>query len=234
MGRPKRALSQGDTSVTKVSNPPAKKIRKNTNATASSSQPKDAQVGETVPIITKKNGKNVPATAAASRSKRVIGSNTEVAAITQPTKKTSIPEAAKTSDKPIASKSAKASKGSKPVAKAALGSKKSSAKVAAGSRRGSDFSVQVSATKQKRAKDGDEVDHSKGAEEEEEEDDPAGISYWLMKAEPESRIEKGKDVKFSIDDLAARKEPEKWDGINRQHGYLGKPLANIINQEFVI
>lgn len=36
--------------------------------------------------------------------------------------------------------------------------------------------------------------------------------YWLMKAEPESRIEKGKDVKFSIDDLAAASEPEPWDG----------------------
>jgi hypothetical protein len=38
------------------------------------------------------------------------------------------------------------------------------------------------------------------------------IQYWLMKAEPDSRIEKGVDVKFSIDDLAARTEPEGWDG----------------------
>jgi hypothetical protein len=38
------------------------------------------------------------------------------------------------------------------------------------------------------------------------------IQYWLMKAEPESRIEKGVDVKFSIDDLAAKTEPEGWDG----------------------
>ncbi|GKZ28419.1 hypothetical protein AbraIFM66950_005593 [Aspergillus brasiliensis] len=38
-----------------------------------------------------------------------------------------------------------------------------------------------------------------------------GRSYWLMKAEPESRMEKGVDVKFSIDDLASRKEPEPWD-----------------------
>ncbi|KAK3306196.1 PUA-like domain-containing protein, partial [Chaetomium strumarium] len=35
----------------------------------------------------------------------------------------------------------------------------------------------------------------------------------LMKAEPESRIENGVDVKFSIDDLAAKSEPEPWDGI---------------------
>ena len=37
--------------------------------------------------------------------------------------------------------------------------------------------------------------------------------YWLMKAEPESRIENGVDVKFSIDDLAAKDEPEPWDGM---------------------
>ena len=33
-----------------------------------------------------------------------------------------------------------------------------------------------------------------------------------MKAEPDSRMEKGVDVKFSIDDLRSRKEPEPWDG----------------------
>ncbi|QSZ31424.1 hypothetical protein DSL72_000989 [Monilinia vaccinii-corymbosi] len=37
--------------------------------------------------------------------------------------------------------------------------------------------------------------------------------YWLMKAEPESRMEKGHDIKFSIDDLAAKTEPEPWDGM---------------------
>ena len=39
-----------------------------------------------------------------------------------------------------------------------------------------------------------------------------GQHFWLMKAEPESRIEKGVDVKFSIDDLKDRTEPEAWDG----------------------
>ncbi|KAL2157294.1 hypothetical protein VTH06DRAFT_6232 [Thermothelomyces fergusii] len=38
-------------------------------------------------------------------------------------------------------------------------------------------------------------------------------NYWLMKAEPESRLENGVDVKFSIDDLRAKTEPEPWDGI---------------------
>lgn len=39
-----------------------------------------------------------------------------------------------------------------------------------------------------------------------------GEWYWLMKAEPESRIENGIDVRFSIDDLRAREKPEGWDG----------------------
>ncbi|OKL56649.1 hypothetical protein UA08_08236 [Talaromyces atroroseus] len=42
---------------------------------------------------------------------------------------------------------------------------------------------------------------------------PDGRSYWLMKAEPESRLVKGVDVKFSIDDLRAATEPEPWDGV---------------------
>lgn len=39
-----------------------------------------------------------------------------------------------------------------------------------------------------------------------------------MKAEPESRLVKGIDVKFSIDDLQAAEEPEAWDGrLKRNH-----------------
>ncbi|KAK4195522.1 PUA-like domain-containing protein [Triangularia verruculosa] len=38
-------------------------------------------------------------------------------------------------------------------------------------------------------------------------------NYWLLKAEPDTRYENGIDVKFSIDDLASRTEPEPWDGI---------------------
>ncbi|KAK0610173.1 PUA-like domain-containing protein [Bombardia bombarda] len=34
-----------------------------------------------------------------------------------------------------------------------------------------------------------------------------------MKAEPETRLENGVDVRFSIDDLRAKTEPEPWDGI---------------------
>ncbi|KAH8118754.1 PUA-like domain-containing protein [Phellopilus nigrolimitatus] len=40
-------------------------------------------------------------------------------------------------------------------------------------------------------------------------------SYYLMKAEPNSRIEKGKDVKFSVDDFEAVKTTS-WEGV-RNH-----------------
>lgn len=40
-----------------------------------------------------------------------------------------------------------------------------------------------------------------------------GEWYWLMKAEPETRIENGIDVRFSIDDLRAKEKPEGWDGM---------------------
>lgn len=40
----------------------------------------------------------------------------------------------------------------------------------------------------------------------------SGRQYWLLKAEPETRLENGHDVSFSIDDLAGKTEPEPWDG----------------------
>jgi predicted RNA-binding protein with PUA-like domain len=43
-----------------------------------------------------------------------------------------------------------------------------------------------------------------------------GPQYWLFKAEPESRIVLGKDVKFSIDDLMNADSPEPWSGV-RNH-----------------
>ena len=47
----------------------------------------------------------------------------------------------------------------------------------------------------------------------------SGRQYWLLKAEPESRFENGVDVKFSIDDLAAKTEPEPWDGMLCFHSH---------------
>lgn len=43
--------------------------------------------------------------------------------------------------------------------------------------------------------------------------DDSGRQYWLMKAEPESRMENGIDMKFSIDDLKERNGPEPWEGV---------------------
>lgn len=44
-----------------------------------------------------------------------------------------------------------------------------------------------------------------------------------MKAEPETRLENGVDVRFSIDDLRARTEPEGWDGeLLRYRGVLSR------------
>jgi len=60
-----------------------------------------------------------------------------------------------------------------------------------------------------------------------EEEDDDGRSYWLMKAEPESRVEKGVDVKFSIDDLAAAKEPEPWEGKSSTH--ISFPMSTDAN-----
>jgi hypothetical protein len=47
--------------------------------------------------------------------------------------------------------------------------------------------------------------------------------YWLMKAEPESRIEGEYDVKFSIDDLMAAETPVPWDGESSRHSILALP-----------
>ncbi|EFR05381.1 hypothetical protein MGYG_08392 [Nannizzia gypsea CBS 118893] len=52
-----------------------------------------------------------------------------------------------------------------------------------------------------------------------------GKSYWLMKAEPETRLEKGVDVRFSIDDLRAATEPEGWDARNHMRAMKKGDLA---------
>ncbi|KAJ3014334.1 Thymocyte nuclear protein 1 [Thoreauomyces humboldtii] len=54
----------------------------------------------------------------------------------------------------------------------------------------------------------DVVDQS----DEKEETGTTGPRCWLMKAEPETRMEKGVDVKFSIDDLE-EKTTSCWDGV---------------------
>ncbi|KAF2663410.1 DUF55-domain-containing protein, partial [Microthyrium microscopicum] len=46
---------------------------------------------------------------------------------------------------------------------------------------------------------------------------PNTKNYWLFKSEPDTRLEKGTDVSFSIDDLMRCTEPEPWTGV-RAHG----------------
>lgn len=75
------------------------------------------------------------------------------------------------------------------------------------------------------------------------EQSPAASSssrYWLLKAEPNTRIEKGKDVKFSIDDLAAMKGPAGWDGVrnyvarNHMRGKLAHESDRSVSMEISI
>uniref|UniRef100_A0A060SZA4 Thymocyte nuclear protein 1 n=1 Tax=Blastobotrys adeninivorans TaxID=409370 RepID=A0A060SZA4_BLAAD len=51
----------------------------------------------------------------------------------------------------------------------------------------------------------------------------SGPRYWLLKAEPESRIVNGQDVKFSIDDLKEIKV-SPWDGV-RNHEAKNNMMA---------
>ena len=74
-------------------------------------------------------------------------------------------------------------------------------------------SVEDAAPANQKAEKISNVDGVVTAKEDAEDDQAAaGHRFWLLKAEPETRIEKGKDVKFSIDDLAACDEPQGWDG----------------------
>ena len=129
-----------------------------------------------------RSGKDSATTAAATRPRRASARNTDVPIVNNSTAKR--PGHVKKLDK--------ASRAS---------SSKPSVRIAS-SQRSSSVSVEMEINRH---------------EESEKKEKPFGdendtISYWLMKAEPESRIEKGKDVKFSIDDLAKALKPEGWDG----------------------
>ena len=135
------------------------------------------------------SGKQVVETAATSRPKRASAAAHEA------------PTATKSASKGKRNgRVAKSTKASKPAEKATK-----AAKTDTNGRRSSNVSVEI--PKQKTEETVDE--QGQNGEDEEEE---GGHSYWLMKAEPESRIEKGMDVKFSIDDLKAATKPEGWDG----------------------
>ncbi|XP_062995180.1 thymocyte nuclear protein 1 [Elgaria multicarinata webbii] len=55
---------------------------------------------------------------------------------------------------------------------------------------------------------------SKGKVQAEEEGSKKAYTHWLMKSEPESRFEKGVDMKFGIEDLKAQpNQTAEWDGV---------------------
>ena len=63
-----------------------------------------------------------------------------------------------------------------------------------------------------------------GITDDEEDDAIPEIQYWLMKAEPDTRMENGHDVSFSIDDLAKAETPEGWDGTILLRTQLPSPM----------
>ncbi|KAG4255463.1 hypothetical protein FPRO04_03995 [Fusarium proliferatum] len=129
-------------------------------------------------------------------------------------KRRSLRQAAKGNPEPEAPPPAKAS----PPKKAAKAKKQEKPKAPAKTKEPEAPKVKKAAKKQEPSQSG-----SRGVSEDPDIDSIPTINpdapkhdgqwYWLMKAEPETRIENGVDVKFSIDDLKAKTEPEGWDGI---------------------
>lgn len=147
----------------------------------------------------KRRANTVQQIASSSRPKRASPATKETSQITRSSKNGGV-------SKPVAksTKTGKATTTVKPkkVTKSVTKSR-GLAKKSVKDRRDSNISVEIPQVYTTTA---DPVDESEGDE------DPEGPAYWLMKAEPDSRIEKGKDVKFSIDDLKNAIEPEAWDG----------------------
>ena len=62
--------------------------------------------------------------------------------------------------------------------------------------------------------DSGESSSKKSVESEKNSSDDPEYTHWLMKSEPESRFEKGIDMKFGIDDLIACADSTScWDGV---------------------
>ena len=65
-------------------------------------------------------------------------------------------------------------------------------------------------------------------------------THWLMKSEPESRLENGIDVKFGIEDL--KKEPNQtacWDGVRNYQArnfmkQMKKSMVQVITEIMLI
>ena len=188
MGRPKRNAAEAGIVGRAIAASDAKKARKEVAATAAGLRSRRATGDETVKLGPKRTSELETTTNGKSK-KPSRGSIKESAA----PKKAPVP------------KKAKASKTSK------LGTEAPAKKSVGRPRKDSSVSVSIpKKNKSARSEEQAEQNGEAGGSEEDDEDDE--ISYWLMKAEPESRIEKGVDVKFSIDDLKNKEAPEAWDG----------------------
>lgn len=152
--------------------------------------------------LPKRKSPKVQETASSSRPKRSSPATKEAATVSRTSKSGGVSKPVGKSTKATkvvkGNAPAKPEKATKSASKSRL-SKKNSLK----ERRGSSVSIEIPRVYTTTA---DAVDAGEGDENHE------GPAYWLMKAEPESRIEKGKDVKFSIDDLKNASESEAWDG----------------------
>lgn len=199
MARPKRNASTADLDNSIDATQPAKKGRHNPR-------------------------KQVVETAATSRPKRA-SAGADGAPKTKATKSAPKGKATGAAVKPAKStmpaKSPKPTKSAKP-AKAPKSAEKATneTETASNGRRSSNVSVEIEKHKK------EEMEDEKDQDGEEEADRHL---YWLMKTEPESRIEKGKDVKFSIDDLKAATKPEGWDGKLVQMSPARRQTADLVN-----
>ncbi|MCJ1385245.1 hypothetical protein MMC17_008366 [Xylographa soralifera] len=208
MGNPKRAASHAGPST--IPEPEGKKARKDGNAAVPARRSKRASDEHITQTATTKDGKNVPTTTAASRPKRAAGGQDVPHTDIKSTKSVKPSKVSKTPSGPKTSKDIETSNSlEEPVSEP----KVTKSNDVAGARRSSNFSIVVPLGNQSDTKSSEAAENGDDQGEVDDEETENGPSYWLMKAEPESRIEKGKDVKFSIDDLAARTEPEAWDGV---------------------
>ena len=215
MGRPKRNASQADAAALE---PPAKKGRKEKKAAPAAGRLEHTSAAETPAFVTKEYLKDISTTAAAGRlSHASVKKAEDPVSVSHDAKrvvkgKESLVVTAHESTLAKVPKVSKASKATKPAVESAPAPKASKAGENFIARRESIFLIGISGANQGKKRGKEASDHKVVYDAEGE---GTQQHYWLMKAEPESRMEKGKDVKFSIDDLAARTEPEAWDGMRR-------------------
>jgi len=247
MARPKRKLTATADAPASAS-ASSKRQKKEVDATASASRPsrtslaaaaaprpirsntdvtsKDAKKGVGRPRKATSTSNNTPASRS-SRSSVNKASSTAKDTVEKPRRSTK-KASTSTNCTPI--------KKSVSTTKTTRGRKKSVKTESAEDETAAKTKITVDVSKSKAPVHDTKAEHDRGLEENIDGDGP---SFWLMKAEPESRVtevrchapwkspsemamltknftQKGKDVKFSIDDLKAATAPEAWDGMMAQ------------------